>query len=193
VTSVLPQQTAIIPAAVVVTAGSGRNTTVTVEENYWPNIVRWLCTGVGPTPVVHCKICCASKLSIAGLQERGTDNSNSDSEFEDPYVLPCGHVLGVDCMELWARECIVNLNGTDPTCPVCREPLYTDGAQLAVLRGRVTPGRVTEGMPEVQWLHAELYALLNGLPAIDGSPSLQDDSESEEEGLQDDSELEEED
>ncbi|KAK4129958.1 hypothetical protein BT67DRAFT_446160 [Trichocladium antarcticum] len=136
-TSILPRQsqTAIVPATRARITDLAP-TTETTEENYWPNIARWLSTGQGPKPLVVCNICCVAKLTIPGLQgAHGRPNADTggDEQFEACHLLRCGHVLGAVCLEHWLRESFDSIDldaELGPRCPLCREPVYTDQAEM---------------------------------------------------------------
>lgn len=90
-------------------------------EIVWANIERYLRTKTGPKPVVTCVIC-SEELIIPGLQE-------ANGEREKPWVLRCGHVIGLGCIHQWIsmRGGYVPHPGNPaqtPTCPYCREAIF---------------------------------------------------------------------
>lgn len=97
----------------------------TVQENYMPNIAKYLHTGEGPQPVVNCGICCVTKVVVPGLPGHSKDDGDNgdDAKFEDAAILACGHVFGSDCFSQWAR-----VEGINTRCPVCRERAYPEDA-----------------------------------------------------------------
>ncbi|KAL2267952.1 hypothetical protein VTJ83DRAFT_5229 [Remersonia thermophila] len=101
----------------------------TVQENYMPNIARYMETREGPRPLVQCSVCMDTQLIIPGLQNPTPDNDAEN--FEEARVLPCQHVIGRPCWESWVHH---KLRGSDrvvdPGCPICRQPCFSDREKL---------------------------------------------------------------
>ena len=106
---------------------SGQSNAETVQECYTPNILRYLQTGEGPRPIVNCSIC-YTRLFVGGLHDTNVD---SKVVYEEPYVLPCGHLLGGACFLKWS---LTKLAGPGPLCPVCREPAFSASAEVEAAR-----------------------------------------------------------
>lgn len=106
---------------------SQSNAVGTVQECYTPNILRYLQTGEGPRPTVKCSIC-YTQLFIQGLHHHNADNN---VDYEEPIVLPCGHVLGGVCFLKWS---LTQLAGLGPRCPVCRESSFSASAEVDAAR-----------------------------------------------------------
>jgi hypothetical protein len=98
-----------------------------VEENYWPNIHKYLKRnnrnrshrgsgdGEHTKPVVNC-FACQVELVIPGLQPE-------NGEREHHKILGCGHVVGLACIQKWIITKLDDVNSGDqtPRCPYCRE------------------------------------------------------------------------
>ncbi|KAL1843234.1 hypothetical protein VTJ49DRAFT_2565 [Mycothermus thermophilus] len=101
----------------------------TVQENYIPNIARYMETREGPLPLVQCPVCMATKLIIPGLQKPTPDDDPED--FEEARVLPCKHVIGRPCWESWVHYKLRSSDYVaDPGCPICRHPCFSDRKKL---------------------------------------------------------------
>ncbi|KAK0621010.1 hypothetical protein B0T14DRAFT_497420 [Immersiella caudata] len=105
----------------------------TIEETVWANIETYLRTRRGPRPLVLCCIC-EEELVVPGLQE---DNGQR----ETMKKLPCGHVLGAECVGIWINTRLNDSTSRDtiPKCPYCRAPIMTN----------VSPSQVMRSIPEV--------------------------------------------
>lgn len=101
-----------------------------VLENitFWPELKKHIDIPNPSTPKQVCCVVCQEKLSIRGLYQ-----TVELGIWEKCCVLPCGHLIGMDCLEShincytsglsgnWTRE------GSDvpncPSCPICRMSL----------------------------------------------------------------------
>ncbi|KAK0622027.1 hypothetical protein B0T17DRAFT_309396 [Bombardia bombarda] len=91
--------------------------------NYLPAVVAWLRAQHGPKPVVECPIC-NNQVELPGLQE-------DDGERETHTLLPCDHILGLDCFCEWVKLKRSDPNAAGVVCPICRAVMFTQQAWLA--------------------------------------------------------------
>ncbi|KAK4103687.1 hypothetical protein N658DRAFT_505346 [Parathielavia hyrcaniae] len=78
----------------------------------------------GPTPNddLTCAICTQSPLTLPWSREPSRDS--------DPSLLPCGHVFGHRCLQIWLK--------TNDTCPACRFRLRYDLCKHPIRPRRLT-------------------------------------------------------
>lgn len=199
--NILPQQATTVPVSSRrqqqehAQTNSATLSADTIEENYWPNITRWLETGEGPKPVVNCTICCVAKLAIPGLQEANAssssanNNNNDDGEFEPYHILQCGHVFGAECVSRWVFECFNStaLTSGGPRCPMCREPVYSDLDEMLAAQERAAEVQrmelIQRNLERIEALRRSGRALLR--PAGVGLMDVDDDDDDYEEEEED--------
>ncbi|CAJ2514104.1 Uu.00g022230.m01.CDS01 [Anthostomella pinea] len=101
------------------------------DIGYWPDLAKYI-TAYAPytpkpenwTPVhisLECLVCRSGQLKLPSWV---TDPDKMTESSEELCVLPCGHFLGFDCMQMCVAQS--EADGRTPSCPKCRlELTYT--------------------------------------------------------------------